>query len=153
MVDAVARCVEVEGPIHRDLLARRITVAWGHQRARSRIRAHIDEAVSITVRKGSVRRRGDFLWPPADPEIVPREGADREIDHMPVEELVRGMTIVLEHAMSLTEDELVTQTARLFGYQRTGSAIDRRLRDVIRLACKAGTLEAKDRRYQLPPSD
>ncbi|MGH2531278.1 MAG: DUF3320 domain-containing protein [Thermomicrobiales bacterium] len=153
IANAVTSCVEFEGPIHRDLLARRITAAWGFARAGARIGARIDEAISAAIRQGHIRRKGVFLWPSVDPEIVPRgpamDGTDRDINHIPNEELMRGMKIVLEHALSLTEDELVMRTARLFGYQRTGSEIDRRMRETIRSAWEEGTFEAKDSRYQL----
>ncbi len=109
--------------------------------------------MDLVLTQGRVRRTGRFLWPASQIEVVPRgpapDGPPREIEHVPDEEIVRGMALLLEHAFSLTEDELVTRTARLFGYQRTGADIDRRLRATIRQAERSRWIEAQGERYQL----
>ncbi len=154
IADVVVACVEVEAPIHRDLLSRRIVTAWGYQRAGSRISAKMESAISAAAHQGRIRVQGQFLWPSFELEVVPRgpalDGTIRNVDHIADEEIVRGMVFVLDYAFSLTEDELVVQTARLFGYLRTGSDINRRLREMVRATLKTGLIEVRGERYQLP---
>nr|MDP9473679.1 DUF3320 domain-containing protein [Chloroflexota bacterium] len=140
IADVVVACVEVEAPIHRDLLSRRVVTAWGYQRAGARIAARMEQAISVAVQQGRIKQQGGFLWPSLKIDVVPRgaasDGAIRDISHVADEEILRGITLVLEHAFSLTQDELVVQTSRLFGYQRTGSDINRRLREMVQVALK-----------------
>ncbi len=140
--------------MHRDLLSRRIVTAWGYQRAGARIAAKLAQAISVAAQQGRIRQQGDFLWPALKVEVVPRgpasDGTIRDITYIADEEIIRGMTLLLEHAFSLTEDELIVQTSRLFGYQRTGSDINRRLREMVRAALMSGSIVERGERYQLP---
>jgi len=156
ITELVVDCVEVEGPIHEDLLLRRITVAFGHQRAGVRIAAHVSEAIRIAEWKKLVRRHGRFLWSPDDQAVVPRgpapDGAVREIGHISDEEIQQAMILLVERAFSLSGDELIGRTARLFGYQRTGADIKLRLEETIQAAVRAGQLSVVDGRYELQRS-
>lgn len=150
----VVNCVDEEGPIHEDLLARRIASAWGFQRTGNRISQKVSGAIGSAIRQGNITARGEFLWPAYPVEIVPRgpepNGTLRTVTHIAGEELERAMTLLLERSFSLSENELVIQTARLFGNQRTGSEISRRVRDVLNGAAQRGIIEKRANRYQLP---
>jgi very-short-patch-repair endonuclease/DNA polymerase III delta prime subunit len=155
VVDAVVACVQLEGPIHQELLTRRLTAAWGYQRAGSRIAARVEEAIRIAVHHGNVRREGKFLWSSNGSHTpIPRgpssDGTLREIAHIPTEEILSAMVLLVERAFSLSPDELISRTARIFGFQRTGSEIRLRLELIARLAAKDGELELRDGRYQRP---
>jgi len=154
IAELVAECVDVEGPVHEDLLLRRITVAFGHQRAGARIAAHVGEAIQIAEWKKLVRRQGRFLWSTDDQEVVPRglapDGTVREIGHISEEEIQQAMTLLVERAFSLSGDELIGRTARLFGYQRTGADIKLRLEEMLEAAVRAGQFAVVNGRYQLP---
>ncbi len=115
----------------------------------------MEQAISVAVQQGRIKQQGGFLWPSLKIDVVPRgaasDGAIRDISHVADEEILRGITLVLEHAFSLTQDELVVQTSRLFGYQRTGSDINRRLREMVQVALKTGLIVERGERFQLPP--
>jgi hypothetical protein len=85
--------------------------------------------------------------------VTPRgpseDGVVRDIEHIAPEEIERAMSLVLEQALSLTEDELVTQTARAFGYARTGHDIEQALRTRIHQAEGDGRFARIDDRLQL----
>ena len=61
LAEIVARVVEIEGPIHRDEVARRITVLWGLQRTGARIADATSAAIDAAARSGKVRYDADFL--------------------------------------------------------------------------------------------
>ncbi len=153
IAEAVVRCVEIEGPIHRDLLVRRITTAWGYSRAGQRIVSQIQRAIRLAWHRNRIEVRGDFLWPVPQPDVYPRgampDGRLREIAHIADEELISGVTLVLKQAFSLTQDELVSHTARLFGYSRTGSEIKRRLQEIVQRAASENLIQERAGRYQL----
>ncbi len=110
VADAIVTCVNIEAPIHLDLLARRIAAAWGYQRAGVRIGSRVETALATAVRQGRVAREGKFLWSVPHNGVVPRasapDGTLREIAFIADEELLQGITRVLEQALSMTEDEL-----------------------------------------------
>ncbi len=150
----ILQCVEVEGPIHFDLLVRRIASVWGYERAGSRIRSHIEAALNHLIRtSGEVKRSGAFLSL-ANQVVSTARGTDpdgylRKIDWIPSEELQVAFDAVLRRALSLDHDEMITETARYLGYNRTGRAIKTRLEEELRQAVAGGLLEVVNGRYQL----
>jgi very-short-patch-repair endonuclease len=153
LAKTIVQCVEEEGPIHKELLLRRITDSWGYQRAGSRIARHVATATGIGVRSGRIREVGAFLWPAEDIEVVPRgpalDGTLREISHVPDDEIAQAISAILERAYSLSPDDLAVQSSRVFGFQRTGSEIRDRILSVARAMYKAGALDYKGDRVQL----
>lgn len=154
VAQAIAHCVSVEGPIHKDLLVRRIVSAWGHQRAGARIAAWIDKAALTAIRQHGIVVRDQFFWPSSETEVVARGedeyGDVRDIKLISDEELFEGVRQVLRHAFSLSEQELISQTARFFGYQRTGADITRRFRRLLEERLNEAALEFRADRYTLP---
>ena len=156
LADAITTCVDAEGPIHHDLLVRRMADAWGYQRAGSRIARHVDEGIAYGRRRGRIRQVGAFLWPAGNievvPEVVPRgaapDGTLRDIAHVPDEEIVQAISMILNTALSLSPDELAVQTARAFGYHRTGSDIRARILEIVDWMHKSNVLEIKGDRMQ-----
>ncbi|MBA2753477.1 MAG: DUF3320 domain-containing protein [Chloroflexia bacterium] len=138
MATIVVRCVDVGGPIHRDLLTRRILDSWGYRRSGVKLNAHISLGIAKAAELRRISFRGEFCWPSPAGTVIPRgassEGWLREIGQIPEEEIIEGIVTILERAYSLTEDELLIHTTRLFGFQRTGSDIVRRVTAAIRLA-------------------
>jgi hypothetical protein len=152
LANTVVACVEVEGPIHHDLLVRRLADAWGYQRAGSRIVRRVDEGIAYATRRGRIRRDGSFLWPVRDVEVVPRGatpyGTPRDFTHVPDEEIARAISMILDAALSLSTEELAVQTARVFGYQRTGTDIRTRILAIVDGMHTANALEIKGERVQ-----
>jgi hypothetical protein len=153
IAQAVIECVQVEGPIHQELLLRRIATLWGYQRAGSRIAGHVGEATAFAIRRGQIRQEGVFLWPAGAIEVVPRglaeDGTGRAIEHVPDEEIEQVIVAVLEGALSLTPDELVTRSARTFGFQRTGRDIRERILAVMETMISAGLIQSRSDRVQV----
>ena len=153
VAEAVVTCVQTEGPIHQELLTRRLAAAWGHARAGSKIAARVQAAVNSALRQGTIRRVGDFLWMAGDTVVVPRGptelGNVREIAHIAPEELAKAAELALGRSLSLSEDELVAETARTLGYARVGPDINRILRAVIAAGLTSSTLTQIEGRLQL----
>ena len=65
LVEAVAKIVAVEGPIHLQETVRRLSRLWGYKRTGRRIREAVEGAAAQAVRQGKVRRASpdsrDFL--------------------------------------------------------------------------------------------
>ncbi len=66
------------------------------------------------------------------------------------EELVLGMVAVLDQALSLPADELITQTTRAFGFQRVGADNRARLASVLDAAVATKQIESVGEMFRLP---
>lgn len=121
----VAEVVNFEGPIHEDELAERVAEAWQARRLGVRIRQAIDEQVASLASAGRIVRRGSFLWPQTlDPSRHGRvrarepDGGYRTIDRLPPEEIASAAAFIRSANGSLSEEELVRETAKLLGLTR-----------------------------------
>lgn len=143
LIEAV---VKQEGPVSLDLLARRVAAHWEVGRMTARMVQRVkDQAARAGVQK-LAHGEQVFYWPaalkPADYRDfrIPgdAEETSRKADDLPPEEVANAARCVLEQAISLPLADLVRDTARLLGYQRTGAAVDRAMRAGIQLLCARG---------------
>ena len=118
------------------LAARRLAAHWDF----SRCTASVQQRVEQMARRAKVRivkHGGDrFLWPddlePAAYRTfrLPGDSAEarREATDIPPEEIANAAQHLLSQHISLPLDTLVRETARLFGYQRTGQRVEPAIR-------------------------
>jgi hypothetical protein len=48
----------------------------------------------------------------------------RDADDLPSHEIANGIKAILQNQISLTKDDLIRETAKLFGYARLGTNVD-----------------------------
>ncbi len=135
------KVTDVEGPISHPLLARRVINAWGM----NKIGNVIDERITDICHRMKLTRTTHlgrtWYWPltatpakyadfriPDDPEAYRREAED-----IPPEEVANAMRQILKQQISLPEEILVRETARLFGIRRVGPSVDECFRYAIKL--------------------
>lgn len=126
----LARAVlEHEGPIHTEEVARRIRVAFGLQKTGNRILAHVKSALMYLNKTGAAFQDGEF-WSIKghDVDIIRvRRTADlplRKPDMIAPAEWRFAISVAIREAVSISKSELIVQTARLFGFDRTGAEIE-----------------------------
>lgn len=128
--------VTQEGPVSLDLTARRIAEFWDITRLTSRVTSRIEEALARA--EVTAIRDGDrlFLWPTdVNPETysifrVPSlsDRSKRNAEDLPPQETANAVRYVLKQHVSLPMADLVRESARLLGFQRTGMTIDKIMR-------------------------
>jgi very-short-patch-repair endonuclease len=133
--------VEAEGPIHTHEVARRIREAFRLQKTGSRILAHIKSSLQHLARKGSITNDGDF-WSAIGQTIAkPRSRRSaalplRRASMIAPAEYQLGLLAIIADAVTISGEELVVETARLFGFDRTGpdlkDAIDRQVERLVK---------------------
>ena len=138
--DMVVELVNLEAPIHIDYAIRRVAEAWGISRLGHRVVAAGRQAIQQAVRRKAVEVRGDFLWKPGQALThvrVPDPGdpaTRREINEIAPEEIDLALARLSEASAGLDADQIVSQVARVLGFERTGgriqNAIGTRLRQV-----------------------
>lgn len=142
--------VSKEGPISLSLAARRVTEHWGISRVTSRVLKRVAEISRKSHVRYACEKDGVFLWQPAqDPEefsVFRIPGADeaskRDAADLPPQEVANAALLILEQHISLPMTDLIRETARMFGFQRTGPTVDKSMRNGIGLLVRKG--EAKE---------
>jgi very-short-patch-repair endonuclease len=143
----IEKIVKTEGPVHIDLVARRLADAWGLRRIGSRMRDAIELACEVAVKNGSVQREGDILWPARDGfELTVRvpsaddPNSERKLEHVPPEEIALAMIRICHDGSGVERDALISEVARVFGIHRTGSMVAELLQGVLDAALSRGDL-------------
>jgi hypothetical protein len=93
--------------------------------------------------------KGSFLWPPElkqTPIRVPIQGipeSKRKAEYIAPEEVESAMQLVAQYALGISEDSLISETAKIFGLNHSGqdakvvfSEILKRLLRDRKLVCK-----------------
>lgn len=128
LVDLIVKVVEIEGPIHVDELARRISAAFGKSRTGSRIMEATRRALSAAARGGAdIVKRGDFVMngaQSAEPPVRDRSaetGSLLKAVYLPPQEIVAAADLLEKESGSMEQSELTRSVARLLGFQRVGN--------------------------------
>lgn len=137
--DLVTKIVQAEGPIHRDLIARRVAEAFGKGRTGRRIREASDRALLSAASLGGIVADRDFAMTSVqqdDPPIRDRSAPDAPgaAGHLPPVEISAAAARVVAESGDMPLEELIVATARLLGFSRVGSE----LRSVINEAFSRG---------------
>jgi very-short-patch-repair endonuclease len=134
--------VEAEGPIHADEVARRIREAFGLQKTGKRILGHVRAGLIQLSRSGNAVKDGEF-WSASGHTI--QFVRDRRKAALPLRraamiaptEYQLALSTVISDAVAISREDLIVETARLFGFDRTGpdlrDAIDRQAARMLKL--------------------
>ncbi|GAA1899540.1 DUF3320 domain-containing protein [Lapillicoccus jejuensis] len=142
----IREVVEAEGPVSRSRLGRLVAGAHGLTRVTADRQSRLDAVVP-----GDLRRDAEgFVWPPErDPlrwegyrtwDGPPRE---RPLDDVAVRELANALVDVVLRSMGIGEDELLRETARLFGVGRVTAPVRERLGAALQDAVRDGRLAVR----------
>lgn len=128
MAGLVEQVVEVESPVHLDEAVCRIRSAWDLQRSGGRIHEAVERGVAVAVSRGSVLRRGDFLFKP-EAGVTLRDRSQvsslglRKPEMIAMEELAEGAIEVVRSNLGATQEEIVGSVARILGFKATSSQL------------------------------
>jgi very-short-patch-repair endonuclease len=126
LVDVVRGILDVEAPIHVELLGRRVAQSWECNATR-RVHEAVGQVVRGFAREGHCRLVDNFVW--TGGEVLVRvpdpddQWTERDISFIPPVELDTALERLLTEARVVSADELLTQVARIFGFARTGARI------------------------------
>ena len=138
--------VAKEGPVSLDLVARRVAEQWGIGRVTSRTIKRIEKLTIIAKVRIIREADGLFLWSPGqDPQtfslfriVGETDDSKRDAEYLPPQEVANAVLHILEQHVSMPLADLVRETARLFGYQRIGPAVDKAMRGGLKLLVRKG---------------
>lgn len=136
--ELVARIVEIEGPIHIDEVARRITSAFGRSRAGSRIVEATKHAVDWARRQDSkVQQVGPFLMTAAQMATVPVRDRSNETAgilkavYLPPMEVTAAARLISKESGEMESEQMTRAVARFLGFQRVGPDLAQKIQEVL----------------------
>lgn len=149
--------VEAEGPVHTDEVARRLREAFGLQKTGSRILKHVRDALALNARSSLVKREGDFWTIPGREltEIRTRRSVAlplRQASMISPAEYQLAIAMIIQEAVAISPDDLRVETARRFGFDRTGPDLKHEINRQISALIKAGRVSSDGGNLQMAPS-
>lgn len=126
VADVLTYVVNTEGPIHFDILARRVAPLFGKGRAGSQTKRYINHVLQMLCR-GKIIKKDDFCWsvdmecPKARKPIY--GDSPRNVEHICTEEIAEAMLTIITKSVGLDWSILLSETARVLGFNRTGGKI------------------------------
>ena len=130
LITQIKWIVEQEHPIHVEELYRRLAYVLGQKKVTASVRNTIDNCLRQLLESTNMIRKGDFIYLKDSPIKARNHGDNpRSIDHISPEEIQNGMIRIVSFARGISIKELITETARNFGYARTGTKISESLKD------------------------
>ena len=149
--------VKVEGPLHIELAAHRLAYALGFQRVGNRVREAVNRSIRNLLREEAIKRVNKFLWPNKDDfNLVVRQPLFKEkesyrpIKFVSPEEIELAIKNLICAALSIPEEDIIREVARIFGFDRIGANISDRLKKIIHQMISRGDLVFKGDRISLP---
>ena len=156
IIRQITQVMEKEAPISHNLLSRRILNAWGISRLGVRLNEYLSELYSIMELKKTRQNETYFYWLEGqEPEgyntfRIPKEDDQkRNADDLAKEEIYNGIKDVLNHQISLPEEDLIREVAKVFGFARLGGNVEQAMRMGIEFALKKELIVLKDERIVL----
>ncbi len=155
--DPIIEIVRVEGPVHFDVIARRIADAAGVSRIGARIRANLERIVNNVVgRKGNgIARKGEFLWP-ADmkhPAVRDRSAAPpqaKKIEWIAPEEIAEAIKMTVDRSYGIDKADAAPEAGRILGFRRMSKGTRAKIDSVIADLVGKGTLHDDAGHLTLP---
>jgi hypothetical protein len=123
LAETIAQLVQVEGPIHRDLVIDRLKELHGVARAGSNIQSNIERALRSAQRSRGIANesKSPFYFVAAhklESFRVPMDSFRRPIEQIASSELSLAILYLVEDQFGVFEESLPAAVARLFGIER-----------------------------------
>lgn len=145
--------VSVEQPMHMELLYRRMGPSFTTGKATEGVRSTIDEAISKKLNGKVMIDSDNFirLLPKASVVVRIPEKYDtpRPMEYIHTEEVANAMIRIIERSFGITTEDLSTECARAFGFERKGPKIKQKTDAAIDYLVKTGKIRIIDGKPQL----
>ncbi len=152
----INKVLEAEAPVSKNLVSKRVLNAWGISRNGARLSSYLESLFSEIKMRQVTHANNIFFWReeqhPAAYSIYRSAKNDfekREADDLPPEEVAIAVTRILKEQISLSKEDLIRETAKLFGFAKVGSNVDNAMRQGIRVAVENGFAREENGRVSL----
>ena len=151
----VVRIVQQEGPVHIEEVTRRVATHWDIKRIVSKVSDKVLRSIENVVRSEELLREDDFLSTP-DQVVRIRNRSNvassnlRKPEMIPPAEIRVAILEMVRTHFGVARDEVIPETARLFGFRSTAPSLRDRINSQIEVLLTTGQLEESDTALRLP---
>ncbi len=130
--------VNEEGPIHFDYAVKRLAGVWGLKRSGPRVVLAVREALNLLLKNRKLAAKDSFLWPlelkdvPVRTPVEDIPESKRIAEHIPPEEIENAIKFIAKYSIGINSESLIAETAKVFGFNRSGESIRERVYEVYR---------------------
>ena len=153
IADRIHEVVRVEQPIHLELLYKRMAGCFGNEKVTSPIRYTVDLVIKTNMSNELIIDKEKFITLSDFKGIKVRRSLsgspDRNIEYISLMEIEEAMKYVLNGAFGVEVSVLILETARIFGFEKTGVKIKQRMSLAVDSLCKKGLVRVSDGKAQL----
>ena len=141
--------IKIEGPIHKDLLFRRITELADINRIGNRISGVLNDVLDLMKSQQTVKSSGDFIWVPRSnlSQVRSREefpATFKKIKYIYSKEIEAAIKASIQGTFGINIDAIPPLAANLLGFSNTTSDIRSTIESITRNMLKRGVLTDKD---------
>ncbi len=128
----ITEIVEMEGPVHQDIVVRKTRELWGYEHTGKLIKEKIKDAVRYAVRKGMVAQDRSFLKKP-EAEVHVRDRSKvvnpslKKPEMIPPQEYRKAILSAVKRCLGISKDECAVEVARDFGFKSTSAALKKQV--------------------------
>lgn len=153
IADRIHEVVRVEQPIHIELLYKRMASCFGNERVTNPIRYTVDVVMKQVMSEEIRIDNSQFVTLTTYNGITVRRSLpgspDRNIEHIPQEEIKEAIKLVLDGAFGVEVPALILETARIFGFEKTGVKIRQFISKALDALEAESIVRISDERVQL----
>lgn len=148
--ETAEKIIAVEAPISEKLFMKKVFTAWGITRSGSRVESVFADAAQGVSPFATADENRVFLWKEGQsPESysIYRTSDDtnkRSMEDIPSEEIINAVKEVLCQQISLSETDLVRETAKKFGYTRAVGITESVISYTLKKALTAGLIKKSE---------
>ena len=150
LAGVVATLVQIEGPIHKDEIARRLTSLWGLQRTGPRIAEAISNAVEAGVGSGNLRAELDFITHSQQSTVPVRNRSQvtasnlKKPEMIPPSEVRQAILHFVKEHLGLHREEVPAMVSRVLGFKTTSPKLKELVDKTLTSVLEAGDVVPRD---------
>lgn len=149
IIRQIQMVLDVEAPISRSLLCKRVLGAWGITRLGSRIDSYFNELFTKVEHYLKKEEESIFFWR-SEEQMASYETfrplSERTALDLTSSEVSNAVKYLLASQISLPTKDLIRLTAQLFGFSRTGSIVDHVMYQGMQEAVRRGYIKVDNGR-------
>ncbi|PNT92250.1 DUF4011 domain-containing protein [Clostridium thermosuccinogenes] len=151
--EIILHIVRVEQPIHMELLYKRMAPSFTTGKVTEGVRDTIDEAIAKKLSSRVVIDKDRFIrlcpLTPITVRIPDEYGTPRPMEFISTEEVASAMIQIIKYSFGITEEDLASECARVFGFERKGPKIKEKTDAAIKYLVDNKKIRIIDGKVQL----
>lgn len=145
--------IELEGPIHDDVLDDRLKESFGVEKIGNNIRSNVENAIRNEVRRGYLERKKSFTWAKghnANIFRIPGEDIKRPICYISSQEIAMAILYLAEDQFGIMRQQIPQSVTKVFEIARNDTNETDRIAGVVDELVDGGRLIANGNRVNIP---